>query len=196
MKLPQGVHSISNGPLDCSWPKTELSKAGMKVGRCCCYMLLHGYSDGMAWPGAVLCLSLIPWAPCILHAVRLIPADPHESPVMLQAVLSSLQPPLDQDNVFDAVFEQVLGSSEEVSSVEQLPRTGVALELECKFSPVFILPMVHQGKLYGTRSQTVLLVGRTGEVQVRERTHYPEGPADLTVHKFNMIAGLGTLSPS
>jgi uncharacterized protein with NRDE domain len=51
-----------------------------------------------------------------------------------------------------------------------LPDTGVGLEWERMLSPVFIT-----SPTYGTRSSSVLLVGRDGKVQFVERTFIPEG---------------------
>lgn len=51
---------------------------------------------------------------------------------------------------------------------EALPETGVGLELERVLSPVFIRSVA-----YGTRSSTVLLVSRCGQVVFVERTFVP-----------------------
>ena len=49
---------------------------------------------------------------------------------------------------------------------EELPDTGVGLELERFLAPIFIC-----GQAYGTRSSTVILVDDQGLVRFRERTH-------------------------
>ena len=52
-----------------------------------------------------------------------------------------------------------------------LPQTGVGLELERVLSPVFI-----KSPAYGTRSSTVLLISRHGEVVFIERSFSPSTP--------------------
>lgn len=53
---------------------------------------------------------------------------------------------------------------------EQLPDTGVGLELERVLSPLFI-----ESRIYGTRSSTVLSVSREGRVEFVERTYATNG---------------------
>ena len=53
---------------------------------------------------------------------------------------------------------------------ETLPRTGVGEERERWLSPRFVV-----GYFYGTRTSTVLLVSRAGEVEVVERNFDPQG---------------------
>ncbi|PIP35278.1 MAG: hypothetical protein COX20_12255 [Desulfobacterales bacterium CG23_combo_of_CG06-09_8_20_14_all_52_9] len=53
-----------------------------------------------------------------------------------------------------------------------LPDTGAGLEWERILSPIFI-----QSPTYGTRSSTVVLVERVGQVVFVEQTFYPEGPS-------------------
>ena len=53
---------------------------------------------------------------------------------------------------------------------ETLPRTGVGEERERWLSPRFVV-----GYFYGTRTSTVLLVSRTGEVEFVERNFDPQG---------------------
>lgn len=50
-------------------------------------------------------------------------------------------------------------------AADRLPDTGVGPERERLLSPIFI-----EGGVYGTRSTTVLLIGRTGRVTFAERT--------------------------
>ncbi len=52
---------------------------------------------------------------------------------------------------------------------ENLPDTGFGLEGERFLSTIFI-----QGKEYGTRCTTLILVDRDGEVYMEERTHVPD----------------------
>lgn len=64
------------------------------------------------------------------------------------------------DDLFDFLSDQ------EQAMDEQLPNTGVGLELERKLSPLFI-----QTPNYGTRSSTVLLVGQNNLITFVERTY-------------------------
>jgi uncharacterized protein with NRDE domain len=52
---------------------------------------------------------------------------------------------------------------------DELPQTGVSLEMERVLAPAFV---VSPG--YGTRTTTVLLIGRNGKIQFRERSFAPE----------------------
>ena len=92
-----------------------------------------------------------------------------------------------QDHFFDTMFDQVLGPSEEVSAPELLPATGVPIDWERKLSPVFIRPMLHDGKLYGTRSQTIVVVRHDGTAQVRERSIDPQGAYIQRVTDFRCL---------
>jgi len=53
---------------------------------------------------------------------------------------------------------------------DMLPDTGAGLEWERILSPLFV-----SSENYGTRSSSVLLIGRTGETVFAERTHAPAG---------------------
>jgi uncharacterized protein with NRDE domain len=64
---------------------------------------------------------------------------------------------------------------------DSLPRTGVSLEWERLLSAAFIT-----SPSYGTRSSTVLLVGRDGRVVLVERSFGPAGlPAGEVRHEFD-----------
>lgn len=60
---------------------------------------------------------------------------------------------------------------------EALPETGVGLELERVLSPLFI-----KSTVYGTRSSTVVLFNRLGEVTFVERTYTPATGGQEDVH--------------
>ena len=63
---------------------------------------------------------------------------------------------------------------------EELPRTGVSLEFERLLSSAFII-----GDSYGTRSSTVLLLDRSGELSLREWTWLEDGSLGSEVqHRF------------
>ena len=59
---------------------------------------------------------------------------------------------------------------------DQLPDTGVGLELERLLSPIFI-----ESERYGTRSCSVLLVGRDGEARFVERSFEGGRSSDVAV---------------
>lgn len=59
-------------------------------------------------------------------------------------------------------------SDREKAPDQELPQTGVSLEMERMLSPVFVA-----SPEYGTRTTTVLLIGRNGKVQFWERSFVP-----------------------
>jgi uncharacterized protein with NRDE domain len=61
------------------------------------------------------------------------------------------------------------------ASDDLLPDTGIGMELERLLSPMFIT-----SPRYGTRSSTVILVGRDGNVTYGERTYVPDSRAAET----------------
>lgn len=68
---------------------------------------------------------------------------------------------------------------------ELLPRTGVSAEWERLLSSAFIV-----SEEYGTRSSTVILVGRDGGVVFVERSFGPGGePGDEVRHEFVLAGG-------
>ena len=105
----------------------------------------------------------------------------------MQALMQDHSYHRNPDCFFGAMFDQVLGPSEEVSAPELLPATGVPTEWERKLSPVFIRPMLHDGKLYGTRSQTVVVVHHDGTAQVRERSLDPQGTYLQKIVEFRCL---------
>lgn len=64
---------------------------------------------------------------------------------------------------------------------ERLPDTGVGLEVERMLSPLFIV-----SPAYGTRSSTVVLVGREGRVTFAERTHGAGGGSTDVRYEFDL----------
>lgn len=75
----------------------------------------------------------------------------------------------------EGLVEDLFGllSGREQACDAELPQTGVSLEWERLLSPIFI-----QSDIYGTRSSTVLLVGRSGRVRFYERSFGPGGRRD------------------
>ncbi|HWL25910.1 MAG TPA: NRDE family protein [Ureibacillus sp.] len=65
----------------------------------------------------------------------------------------------------DQLFEMV--SDKTLAPIEELPNTGVGLELEKLLSPIFI-QMSH----YGTRCSTVVLIDRNNKITFVERTYH------------------------
>lgn len=58
----------------------------------------------------------------------------------------------------------------------ELPNTGVGVAMERVLSPLFIA-----SPGYGTRSSTVVVIHRDGAVQLRERSHGPVQPGDVSI---------------
>jgi uncharacterized protein with NRDE domain len=56
---------------------------------------------------------------------------------------------------------------------EELPDTGVGLDLERRLAPIFI-----RGERYGTRAASLLVRHQDGAVALRERRFGPNGSAD------------------
>jgi len=62
----------------------------------------------------------------------------------------------------EAIFDVL--KNDQPAADEQLPDTGIPKDMEKKVSPVFI-----KGENYGTRSSTILLIGKGGNVIFEER---------------------------
>jgi uncharacterized protein with NRDE domain len=85
---------------------------------------------------------------------------------------------------FDAEALFGLLRDEQLAPDADLPATGVPPEWERLLSAMHI-----RAQDYGTRCATVLLVGRDGEVDFRERTFDPDGRAVNDVeHRFRLAA--------
>lgn len=82
---------------------------------------------------------------------------------------------IDPDKLFEIV------SDAEEANDEDLPQTGVGLELERKLSPMFI-----KTSEYGTRSSTVLLVDNNNDVTFIERTYSNGELADENKFTFQI----------
>ncbi len=67
---------------------------------------------------------------------------------------------IDIEAVFNALYDTSF------PPVDQLPDTGIGEEWEKELSPVFI-----KSDTYGTRSSSVLLIGKTGNIMFAERTY-------------------------
>jgi len=63
-----------------------------------------------------------------------------------------------------------------------LPKTGVSLEWERMLSPIFIAD-----PFYGTRSQSVLLISKKGQVEFYERTIDPDNAKKGTISKRSFL---------
>lgn len=61
-------------------------------------------------------------------------------------------------------------ADERVAADEELPDTGVGLDLERRLSPAFI-----RGRDYGTRASTLILVAHDGQSRIHERRFGPDG---------------------
>lgn len=64
----------------------------------------------------------------------------------------------------DDLFKQL--QDDQIAADEQLPNTGVGIDLERQLSPIFI-----KTEKYGTRSSTVILISNDNEVTFIERTY-------------------------
>jgi len=65
-----------------------------------------------------------------------------------------------------------------------LPDKGVGLAMEKMLSPLFI-----QSDIYGTRSSTVMIADREGNLDVSERTYSPGNKNDYTNQNFIVKTG-------
>jgi len=90
---------------------------------------------------------------------------------MLEEVLEYAEP--DRESFF-RILEDREGAPD-----EELPQTGVSLELERSLSPIFI-----RLERYGTRCSSVLMVGSDGGFSVMEKTHSAGG--ELAVFQFEV----------
>ena len=68
-----------------------------------------------------------------------------------------------------------LGRPERATGDDQLPDTGLDIEIERRLSAAFIL-----GERYGTRCSTILLVEHTGRATMTEYSFVPDGSLALT----------------
>ena len=89
----------------------------------------------------------------------------------------------------DIHYEDLLNilSDRSVPPDDMLPHTGVGIEWERILSPLFIT-----SKVYGTRSSSVLLIKRNGQVILVERTFIPEanGAMKQETRKFSFTTSL------
>ena len=78
-------------------------------------------------------------------------------------------------------------TSREQPGDSELPCTGVSIEMERVLAPRFI-----QTRTYGTRSSSILLVDKNGQVEFFERTFDPEPVArPLQIQRFRLAPGQG-----
>ena len=74
------------------------------------------------------------------------------------------------------MFNVVMNEKSQVYSADELPDTGMPIEVEQLMSSIFIEPCSLRGTAYGTRSQTFLTVHRDGVGHLYERAR-PASPA-------------------
>ena len=121
VRLPPGIHGISNRLLDTPWPKVVRGKE------------------------------------------------------MLETVLRNAEAPSPED-LFRILMDRTFPPD------EMLPSTGVDLEWERILSPLFI-----RSPVYGTRSSTVLFIGKDRRITLLERTFGPDhGPVDPRRFEFTI----------
>ncbi|KAL3161271.1 hypothetical protein ABBQ38_009631 [Trebouxia sp. C0009 RCD-2024] len=70
----------------------------------------------------------------------------------------------------DMLLHHVMSNTAKVQQLQELPQTGMPVEIERLMSSIFIEPCELKGAAYGTRSQTVLIVHRNGRAQLHERS--------------------------
>jgi uncharacterized protein with NRDE domain len=88
----------------------------------------------------------------------------------------------------DALFETLAGRA--IAPDNLLPETGVGIELERQLSPIFISTLT-----YGTRSSTIILIDRYGEVTFIEKT-YNGQPEETNSVTFRFRIGEAEEKPS
>lgn len=103
------------------------------------------------------------------HWPKAVTAREHLSQILLQREISS-------EELMAAM------SDPSPSTLELLPDTGIGLDRERFLSPIFI-----KGDSYGTRSTTVILAKRNGEVDFIEQGHdRPDSPQKAFSYRFKL----------
>jgi uncharacterized protein with NRDE domain len=100
------------------------------------------------------------------------------------ALSAHLREPFDADIAFGLLSDTQRAPS------QQLPSTGVSLELEERLSAIRILASGG----YGTRCSTVLCFGSAGRVEFHERSYREDGSASGTVSYRLTLGGKGRAS--
>ena len=99
----------------------------------------------------------------------------------LQALTAALENDrqVRHETIFDLLTDQTIAED------DRLPKTGVSLEWERTLSPIFI-----RSPNYGTRSSSLLLVKRDGDMTICERSwsNASEGPLALETRCFSVSA--------
>lgn len=70
----------------------------------------------------------------------------------------------------NTLLHAVMADTAKVQQPQDLPQTGMPVEVEHLMSSIFIEPCELKGAAYGTRSQTVLMIHRNGKAQLHERS--------------------------
>lgn len=82
------------------------------------------------------------------------------------------------DNINPQVlFDTVMGDRAQVDEEENLPQTGMTVDIERLMSSIFIEPCELKGAAYGTRSQTLLMVPSHGMAKLHERSRPASAPS-------------------
>lgn len=90
-----------------------------------------------------------------------------------------------EEQIVEGAFAQVLQSTKQVP-LEEVPHTGVPPELEQRLSAVFVEAFQNADSQYGTRSQTVVAVWRSGHAVVQERLRAPDGKMQHSREAFQI----------
>ena len=119
-----------------------------------------------------------------MHACISGPPAGHASSQSLQELLSKVGEGA-EEQVMEGAFTRVLQSTQQVP-LEDVPNTGVPPELEQRLSAVFVEQFQNADSQYGTRSQTVVAVWRSGLAVVQERLRAPDGEMQHSREAFQI----------
>lgn len=86
---------------------------------------------------------------------------------------------------WDEVF-RIMSDSTKLSSEDDVPDTGYGVEFETAASSIFIQPIQLDGIQFGTRSTTVLVIGRDGRAELREKFITDDGSWAEERHEFQL----------
>ena len=86
---------------------------------------------------------------------------------------------------WDDIF-RIMSDSTKLSQGDDVPETGYGVEFETAASSIFIQPTQLDGIQFGTRSTTVLVIGRDGRAELREKFITDDGSWAEERHAFQL----------
>ena len=92
----------------------------------------------------------------------------------LQSVLAGVSEATEEEQLLEQIFDRVLGDRQQLP-LDAVPATGMPPWVEQRLSPVHLRPFAFDSRCYGTRSQTVALVWRSGRAVACERSIDADG---------------------